>query len=50
MAYKNKKKQKAHVKALHKPIRVKKKREKKDKEWREFVNKLTPPFVPRYRD
>ena len=50
MAYKNMKKQKAHVRALHKPIKAKRKREKEDKAWREFVNKLSPPFITKDND
>jgi len=49
MAYKNRKKNRAHVRALHKPIKNKRRREMKDKERKEFLNRLRPPvFMPKH--
>ena len=47
MAYKNKKKNKAHVRALHRPIKAKRKRDEKR---RRFISKPSPTFIPRHRD
>ncbi len=40
MAYKNKKKQKAHVRTIHKPIKLRKKREQVKKDQDNFIDEL----------
>jgi len=64
MAYKSMKKNKAYIRALHRPQKAKRKREEKEKAWKEFVNKreekekawkefvnkLSPPFISKYQD
>jgi len=50
MAYKNMKKNKAHTRALHRPRKATRKREEKEKALRELINKLSPPFMPKYLD